>query len=636
MSSLKKRRSRKKKILFHSCHSRQLSGFGKNCKNVLRYLCSTGDYEIIEVANAYSLSDKSLKNLPWKCIGSGPDSQKEIRENNENEITAREMSYGLLKIDELIQKEKPDIYIGAEDIWAFIKTVNKPWWNKIPCMIWTTLDSLPMLPESLSMAGKIKHFFCWASFAEKAMHKEGFSHVKTLHGSIDTKNFFKLSEQQKENLRNQNDIEASAFIVGFVFRNQTRKSVPNLIKGFSDFIKNKEKKCYLLLHTGWHEGWDILNLAKEHGLDQNLILTTYFCKECKSYKVQKFQGQSCGCENCKSSQTLKTISVQNGPDETQLNEIYNMMDVYCHPFNSGGQEIPIQEAKLAELITLVTNYSCGEDMCVKEAASIPLDWTEFREPGTQFIKASTCPKSISKGLEEVFKMKVEKVKQMGKQARDFVIKNYSYEAIGGQLDSILKTIKTTEYNFDFEFNEINPDYNPPRITDDSAWIVDVYKNMFSKNLTKKSSILRGWADKLSEGKTRDEALSTLKNIAKKELSVAHSFEKHKKTITECNIDINQRIGVCCNKGKIETFFCTTALKNIQELHPNKKIFFITHPSNFTILNSSNFIYKKIPYFKQIEEKDHQLIEGGMFGLFYNFNDIQLDSTENKIDKSLVN
>ena len=67
------------------------------------------------------------------------------------------------------------------------------------------------------------------------------------------------------------------------------------------------------------------------------------------------------------------------------------MDVYCHPFTSGGQEIPIQEAKLVELITLVTNYSCGEDHCTKESGGLPLDWSEYREPGTQFIKASTSP-----------------------------------------------------------------------------------------------------------------------------------------------------------------------------------------------------------------------------------------------------
>ena len=78
------------------------------------------------------------------------------------------------------------------------------------------------------------------------------------------------------------------------------------------------------------------------------------------------------------------------------------MDVYCHPFTSGGQEIPIQEAKLTELITLVTNYSCGEDNCTPQSGGLPLEWNEYREPGTQFIKASTIPSSISKQLGQKF------------------------------------------------------------------------------------------------------------------------------------------------------------------------------------------------------------------------------------------
>ena len=101
---------------------------------------------------------------------------------------------------------------------------------------------------------------------------------------------------------------------------------------------------------------------------------------------------------------MNTTNTGRGVTDAQLNEVYNLMDVYCHPFTSGGQEIPIQEAKLAELITLVTNYSCGEDCCTEESGGLPLDWTEYREPGTQFIKASTSPESISSQLSKVHSM----------------------------------------------------------------------------------------------------------------------------------------------------------------------------------------------------------------------------------------
>ena len=159
---------KKLKVFFHSCHSRQLSGFGKNCKNVLSYLHSTGKYEIVEYANAYKENDASLKTLPWKCIGSGPSDDKTIIRNNEDPSASRRMSYGLMKIDEAIKREKPDVYIGAEDIWALMELTNKPWWNKINCMIWTTLDSLPIFPEAIEVGSSVKNYYTWATFASEA------------------------------------------------------------------------------------------------------------------------------------------------------------------------------------------------------------------------------------------------------------------------------------------------------------------------------------------------------------------------------------------------------------------------------------------------------------------------------------
>ena len=73
------------------------------------------------------------------------------------------MGYGAAMIDEVIKNEKPDVYIGAEDIWAFNTYWDKIWWNNISCAVWTTLDSLPLLPAAVEAAPKIKNYFTWAS-----------------------------------------------------------------------------------------------------------------------------------------------------------------------------------------------------------------------------------------------------------------------------------------------------------------------------------------------------------------------------------------------------------------------------------------------------------------------------------------
>ena len=131
------------------------------------------------------------------------------------------------------------------------------------------------------------------------------------------------------------------------------------------------------------------------------------------------------------------------------------MDVYCHPFTSGGQELPIQEAKLTELITLVTNYSCGEDSCCPESGGIPLEWSEYREPGTQFIKASTLPSSISSSLERVYKMPPERRAKQGKKSRQYILDHYDSKVIGKKLESIFDKMPSIDWDFDFSFKVRN-------------------------------------------------------------------------------------------------------------------------------------------------------------------------------------
>ena len=90
-------------------------------------------------------------------------------------------------------------------------------------MVWTTLDSLPILPQAVQYAPKIKNYFVWASFAEKAFKEMGYDHVKTLRGSLDTETFYRMSDDERCQLRKFHDINQDDFIVGFVFRNQLRK-----------------------------------------------------------------------------------------------------------------------------------------------------------------------------------------------------------------------------------------------------------------------------------------------------------------------------------------------------------------------------------------------------------------------------
>lgn len=295
---------KKIKILFHSNFHKAYTGFGKNAKNILLYLYKTNKYDIIEAANGINYSESGAPLAPWKVYGTVPTDQNLINKVKNDPVKSRDIAYGSFCIDKIIEKEKPNVYIGVEDIWAFDSIINRPWWNKIPCMIWTTLDSLPLLPSAIEADKLINNYYVWSSFAEKEAERINLKNIKTLHGAVNIKNFFKLSDHKRSILRENNKIDENSFIVGFVFRNQLRKTVGDLIKALS--VLNKiipDKNIKILLHTSWSEGWDIPRLIKEHSANPSNVLTTYHCNKCKNYTVKSFHGEGSDCPFCKSKKS---------------------------------------------------------------------------------------------------------------------------------------------------------------------------------------------------------------------------------------------------------------------------------------------------------------------------------------------
>lgn len=584
---------KKKKVLIHSNHCKAFTGFGKCTKNILIHLQKTGKYDLVEFSNGIKWGDPSLKNLPWKAEGSLPSDSRTIKKLQQDPQLARNAGYGAEMIDKIIEREKPDVYIGIEDIWAFNGFTEKTWWNKINSMIWTTLDSLPILPDAVKAAPKIKNYFTWASFAQRSLNEIGQDHVKTLRGALDTSNFYKLKDEKRWELRQRHNINSDDFIIGFVFRNQLRKSVPNLLEGFKIFCQqNPTCNAKLLLHTHWGEGWDIPRLLQEKDIDPTKILTTYYCKECKEYEVKNFSGENQDCKFCGGEKTQVTTSTRAGVDEDQLNEIYNLMNVYCHPFTSGGQEIPIQEAKLTELVTLVTNYSCGEDCCIPEAESLPLSWTEYREPGTQFIKASTDPKSIAYQLRKVYEMKPKKREKMGKQARQFVIDNYSVEVIGKQLEKVLDEMQPVDWNFDFETEERDPNYEPIQTDNNSEWLSDLYKNILKVETYPTDEGHKHWMKRLNDDLKREDVLKYFRSVAEKE-----NRENKKVDLADLldEDDKGKRLLIVMPERIGDVYLTTSLLPNIKKQYKNLNIYFATRPQYFEVLDGNPYVHKCIPY-----------------------------------------
>ena len=607
-----------KKLLFQTDSSLAKTGFGRNAKALLSYLYRTKKYDIVQYCCGTAHSEPTLQRTPWKSIGTLPDDPSERQRISQDAAQARIASYGGYLIDKVVKEEKPDFYFGVQDIWGTEFAIDKPWFKKINSVIWTTLDSLPILPSASKNAPKIDNYWIWSSFATKALNEMGHDHVKTMHGCIDTKDFFRLEDEERLELRRKNNIEEDAFIIGFVFRNQLRKSVPNLLEGYAKWKKenNPKKKTYLLFHTFWKEGWNIHKLAEEYGIDKSEILTTYVCKKCGDFQIKPYDGEDKDCPLCGSEKSQVTTSVGFGITEEQLNEVYNFMDMYCHPFTSGGQEIPIQEAKLTELITAVTNYSCGEERCEEGSGSLPLEWSEYREHQTEFKKASTCPFSIATAIDIVYDMSPEEREELGKASRQWAIDNFSIEVIGKKFEEFIDNTPSTGYNFEDQKSENQkrnfPDAHVPVIENDSEWVLALYKNILNLENHVNDDGYKNWMTALSNKVPRSQVEDYFRKVAK-EHNDKHFPVEIKDFLDED--DKGRRILYTIPESTVDVFLSTALFKSIKEKYPDYNLYVATSPQNFNIVESSEHVHKVIPYNGKFDNILHLEGAGDKEGFF---------------------
>jgi hypothetical protein len=351
----------------------------------------------------------------------------------------------------------------------------------------------------------------------------------------------------------------------------------------------------LLLHTSWAEGWDIKSMIEEKGIDPNKILTTYFCSKCKQYEIKSFSGQQLNCKFCGSQNSVNTTNIENGVSEKQLNEIYNLMNVYCHPFTSGGQEIPIQEAKLTELITLVTDYSCGEDYCHDNSGGFPLKWSEYREAGTQFIKASTCPIDICDQLLNVFNMSDTMRDSFGKTARQFVIDVCSVESIGRELESIIDNMPDVDYDFNLETSLLNAKFEPNENLPIDSFIIDCYLGFLNEKIDQNSSVFKQWKDVFAKNPNRKVLIDHLKNTANTKLFKPIDFE----SVLDQD-DKGRRLAIVIPQSETDVLLINSLMKNVKKQYPRHNIYIITKPEYFDFIEDNPYIHKCITYSESID------------------------------------
>ena len=213
-------------------------------------------------------------------------------------------------------------------------------------------DGQPCIPSWQELLDQIDYKVCMSRYGQLCMEEE-FERCEESwyipHG-VDC-NFFKPILEPNYGKKPLKDIADGAFVVGCVARNQHRKNIPQLIKGFKEFVDRNELKpedAKLILHMDWNDamGWKFPAFAEEYGVEEYLL-----------------------------PPLMGVLDAGESLAEEGMAHLYNCMDVFVLPTAGEGFGIPTIEAMACGVPVAVTNYTTAWEIIKEdnpETADIPL------------------------------------------------------------------------------------------------------------------------------------------------------------------------------------------------------------------------------------------------------------------------
>ncbi|MAL10735.1 MAG: hypothetical protein CMF74_13870 [Maricaulis sp.] len=210
-----------------------------------------------------------------------------------------------------------------------------PW--KFACIV--PYDGEPSIPSWQHQCDAIDYAVAMSRYGQQGLKKDFDLDTTYIPHGVDT-NFFKPKLYPKYG----NEDKPDAFIVGCVARNQHRKNLPRLIKGFAQFVKQNNlssDQAKLILHMDWNDamGWKFPDFAEQYGL--------------KDYLMPPLMG-----------------SLDHGQALTEegMVDLYNCMDVFVLPTAGEGFGIPSVEAMACGVPLCITNYTTGYELIASKDA----------------------------------------------------------------------------------------------------------------------------------------------------------------------------------------------------------------------------------------------------------------------------
>lgn len=236
-------------------------------------------------------------------------------------------------VDEVVKLNNaihPDIIMVIQDAPYGEAIRNAPIdWSQTKLIIITPVDGIPIEPNWIKLLGEADGALTISEFGVDAYREAGVQ-VELCRPGINPNDFYELSAQQKLELRAKMGLPPDSFIQGTMSQNQGRKDIPDMLRGFFEFAKDKPKAFYLLdMDEVSPAGWNIGHLCEQQGWDKSRLI---FRADCQRLGV------------------------------TELRDRYNLLDAHVVLAHREGYGLPLVEAMACGVVSIAMDYCSGREI----------------------------------------------------------------------------------------------------------------------------------------------------------------------------------------------------------------------------------------------------------------------------------
>ena len=435
---------RKKRILFCSEATFLNTGYATYTREILRYLHSTGKYEIAEMASYGERNDPRAQQIPWGYYGVMPNTESEPKATKEeiDRYHANPVNqFGEFIFESVCLDFKPDIVCDIRDFWMLDFADRSPYRPYFKWCIMPTVDARPQARQWISTYESADACLSYSDWAGGVLCDQSGEKINYLGSAPPSAHPAYQPLPNRDELRGKYGIDADAKVIGTVMRNQRRKLYPDLFEAFKKFLDASDDKNYILYcHTSYPDlGWDIPELIHEHEIAAH-VMFTYICNQTKQPFASRFKGAV--TQSPYTGQYGATLSsVKNGVEYEQLAEIMNLFDLYVQYANCEGFGLPQVEAAACGVPVMSTDYSAMESVIRKLKGTPITPKSLYKELETGCLRAVPDNDLAAEKFAEFFSQPKSMRRRLGFETRQAFNEHYQWHYSGKKWEDYFDSVE---------------------------------------------------------------------------------------------------------------------------------------------------------------------------------------------------